>query len=58
MHIGQIPAKSIDNVAKPARVIVAIVNNIPFLGGHYVQSLDVLKTCLESLWQNKERTNR
>ena len=58
MHIRQNPAKSIDSVAKPARVTVAIVNNIPFLGGHYVHSLDVLKTCLESLWQNKERTNR
>jgi Glycosyl transferase family 2 len=55
MRVGQNPAKSVESVAKPARVTVAIVNYIPFLGGYYAQSLDVLKTCLESLWQNTDQ---
>lgn len=54
MRVGQNPAKSVNSVAKPARVTVAIVSYIPFLGGYYAQSLDVLKTCLESLWQNTD----
>ncbi len=52
MRLGQNPAKSIDHVAQPARVTVAIVTYIPFLSGYYAQSLQVLKACLESLWQN------
>jgi len=31
---------------------VAVIVYIPFLHGYYAQSLEVLKTCLESLWQN------
>ncbi|HKJ26231.1 MAG TPA: glycosyltransferase family A protein, partial [Anaerolineales bacterium] len=52
MRVGQNPAKSVDSVAKPAKVTVAMVVYIPFLGGYYQQSLDVLKLCLESIWQN------
>ena len=52
MRIGQNPAKSIDHVPQPARVTVAVVVYIPFLHGYYAQSLDVLKTCLSSLWEN------
>ena len=54
MRIGQNPAKSVDSVAKPAKVTVAIVVYIPFLGGYYQQSLDVLKLCLESIWENTQ----
>ena len=33
---------------------MAIVTYIPFLGGYYAESLDVLKACLESLWENTD----
>jgi hypothetical protein len=52
MRVGQNPAKSVDTVAKPAKITVAVVVNIPFLGGYYQHSLDVLKLCLASIWQN------
>jgi len=50
MRVGQNPAKAITHVPKPQRVTVAIVSYIPFLGGYYAQSLNVLQACLESLW--------
>ena len=50
MRLGQNPAKSIDSVPQPQRITVALVSYIPFLGGYYAQSLEVLKTCLGSLW--------
>lgn len=52
MRVGQNPAKSIDHLVQPERVTVAIVTYIPFLNGYYEQSLDVLKVCLGSLWEN------
>jgi glycosyltransferase involved in cell wall biosynthesis len=52
MRVGQNPAKSLDFVAQPERVTVAIVSYIPTLGGYYAQSLDVLKACLGSIWEN------
>ena len=55
MRIGQNPAKAIDHVAAPEKITVAVVSYIPFLGGYYAESLDVLKTCLGSLWQNTEQ---
>lgn len=51
MRVGQNPAKSIDSVPQPQQVTVALVSYIPFLGGYYAQSLEVLKTCLGSLWE-------
>jgi hypothetical protein len=54
MRIGQNPAKFVDHVVQPARITVAVVSYIPFLGGYYTESLDVLKTCLESIWQNTD----
>jgi len=54
MRIGQNPAKFVKEVAKPARVTVAILNYIPFLSGFYAEMLDVLKACLESIWANTE----
>jgi hypothetical protein len=52
MRVGQNPAKSIEQVPQPAAVTVAVVSYIPFLGGYYADSLEVLKACLGSLWEN------
>ena len=52
MRIGQNPAKSVQSVPQPEEVTVAIVTYIPTLGGYYTQSLDILKTCLGSIWEN------
>jgi glycosyltransferase involved in cell wall biosynthesis len=54
MRVGQNPAKSIDHVSLPQKVTVAIVVYIPFLSGYYTDSLEVLKACLESLWENTD----
>jgi hypothetical protein len=55
MRVGQNPAKFIDHVAQPQKITVAVVTYIPFLGGYYTEALEVLKTCLGSLWQNSDR---
>jgi len=55
MRIGQNPAKSITTVAQPADVTVAVVNFIPFMGGFYEQSMEVLKFCLQSIYENTDR---
>jgi glycosyltransferase involved in cell wall biosynthesis len=52
MRVGQNPAKSIEHIPQPQPVTVAVVSYIPFLSGYYAEGLDVLKACLESLWQN------
>lgn len=52
MRVGQNPAKAIENVPLPQTITVAVIVYIPFLSGFYSQSLDVLKTCLGSLWEN------
>jgi len=49
MRIGQNPAKSSKMVIKPQRITVAVLNYIPTLYGFYVEMLDVLKVCLNSL---------
>ena len=54
MRIGQNPAKALKEVAKPARITVAVLNYIPFLSGFYAEMLDVLKACLNSLHENSE----
>ncbi|MEJ2263546.1 MAG: glycosyltransferase family A protein [Anaerolineales bacterium] len=54
MRVGQNPAKSIKEVFRPEKVTVAVVTCIPFLGGYYAESLEVLKTCLSSLWGNTD----
>lgn len=51
MRIGQNPAKFVGEVAKPARITVAVLSYIPFLGGFFAEGLDVLKACLGSLWE-------
>jgi glycosyltransferase involved in cell wall biosynthesis len=54
MRKGQNPAKFVATVAQPQRITVAVLNYIPFLSGFYAQTLDVLKTCLGSLWANTD----
>jgi glycosyltransferase involved in cell wall biosynthesis len=54
MRKGQNPAKFIGKVALPERITVAVLNYIPFQSGFYAQTLDVLKTCLGSLWDNTD----
>lgn len=49
MRIGQNPAKYVKEVAKPARITVAVLNYIPFLSGFYAEALEVLKVCLDSI---------
>lgn len=55
MRLGQNPAKSVDSVAQPSLVTVAVVSYIPFLAGYYAQGLELLKTCLGSIWENTDR---
>lgn len=52
MRVGQNPAKSIEHVSHPKKVTVATVTYIPHLKGYYAESLEVLKSCLGSLWEN------
>jgi hypothetical protein len=54
MRKGQNPAKFVKQVAKPERITVAVLNYIPFLSGFYAETLDVLKTCLGSIWENSD----
>lgn len=54
MRVGQNPAKFVDQVAQPAKITVAVITYIPFLGGYYAESLEVLKVCLGSIWQNTD----
>jgi glycosyltransferase involved in cell wall biosynthesis len=54
MRKGQNPAKFVKQVAQPERITVAVLNYIPFLSGFYSQTLDVLKTCLGSIWANSD----
>jgi hypothetical protein len=54
MRIGQNPAKFVKEVAKPARITVAVINYIPFLSGFYAEALDVLKVCLESIRESAD----
>jgi hypothetical protein len=54
MRVGQNPAKYVKEVAKPARITVAVLNYIPFLSGFYADMLDVLKACLNSIQENSD----
>jgi hypothetical protein len=54
MREGQNPAKFIGHVAKPEAITIAVLTYIPFLSGYYAQGLDVLKVCLESIWEHTD----
>src|SRR3989304_10425417 len=51
MRRGQNPAKFVGEVVRPERVTVAVLTYAPFLGGFFAEALEVMKACLESLWQ-------
>ena len=51
MRRGQNPAKFVGEVAQPERVTVAVLTYAPFLGGFFAEALEVMKACLQSLWQ-------
>ncbi len=55
MRIGQNPAKFVNQVAQPARVTIAVLNYIPFISGFYAEMLNVLKACLNSIWENTDK---
>ena len=54
MRVGQNPAKTVKEVAKPKRITVAVLNYIPFLSGFFAETFDVLKLCLGSIWENTD----
>jgi glycosyltransferase involved in cell wall biosynthesis len=49
MRKGQNPAKFVNDVARPERITAAVLAYIPFLSGFYIETLDVLKVCLDSM---------
>src|SRR4030067_2886614 len=55
MRLGKNPAKSVDSVAQPKPVTVAIVTYIPFLAGYYAQGLELLRAFLGSIWENTDQ---
>jgi hypothetical protein len=54
MRIGQNPGKYMKEVARPARITVAVLNYIPFLSGFYTDTLEVLKVCLETIRESAD----
>jgi len=56
MRIGQNPAKFVNTVSKPSNVTVAVVNYIPYQHGFYAEALDVLKACLQSVYNEEKET--
>jgi len=55
MRVGQNPAKFVKSVAQPADVTVTLVSCIPFIGGFYEQSLNILRESIYSIHNNTER---
>ena len=49
MRVGQNPAKFVNQVAKPERITVAVLNYIPFVSGFYADMVDVLQVCLDNI---------
>lgn len=54
MRVGQNPAKAIEHVAQPSGITATVITYIPFLGGYYTHSLEILKVCLSSLRENAD----
>jgi glycosyltransferase involved in cell wall biosynthesis len=52
MRVGHNPARFVEKVTQPADVTVTVVNCIPFTSGYNEQSLDVLKACINSIYEN------
>jgi glycosyltransferase involved in cell wall biosynthesis len=49
MRKGQNPAKAVNEVVKPERITVAVLNYIPFVSGFFAEMPQVLKACLDSV---------
>jgi len=41
-------------MARPARITVAVLNYIPMISGFYAEMPDVLRACLDSIYQNTD----
>src|SRR3972149_2532548 len=54
MRKGQNPAKFVRQVVQPQRITVAVLNFIPFTGGVFAQTLDILKLCLGRIWRSAD----
>ena len=54
MRKGQNPAKFVASVTQPQRITIAVLNYIPFISGFYAQTLEILKLCLGSIWENSD----
>jgi glycosyltransferase involved in cell wall biosynthesis len=54
MRVGENPAKTIKKIPQPNRVTIAVLSFVPFLSGYYSEALEVLKTCLEGIWENSD----
>jgi glycosyltransferase involved in cell wall biosynthesis len=54
MRVGENPAKTIKKIPQPNRITIAVLSFVPFLSGYYSEALEVLKTCLEGIWENSD----
>jgi hypothetical protein len=52
MRVGQNPIKAVESIAPPAPLTMVVISYIPFLGGYYEHSLELLKLCLASIHAN------
>jgi len=55
MRVGQNPAKQINNISKPQRITVAVLNYIPYQKGYFSESFSVLQRCLGSILENTQK---
>lgn len=55
MRVGQNPAKQINNISKPQRITVAVLNYIPYQKGYFSESFSVLQRCLGSILENTQQ---
>ena len=49
---GQNPMRWVKEINMHSDISICTITHIPFLGGYFEESLDILKLCLESLLNN------
>jgi glycosyltransferase involved in cell wall biosynthesis len=54
MRQGYNPVKTVKTVARSERITVVVLNYIPMLSGYYANMLQVLQSCLGSIWANTD----
>ncbi len=54
MRVGQNPAKSLRQAAKPKPITAVLLTYAPYLSGYYAQSVEVLRATLRSLRQHTD----